>query len=489
MLRIFSALERESYIVLLFTATHIWIQAKEWYVPLLALYILALFLVSRDGIKTVWIAFLSTLPFQYGWYRETVFFSPTFPEALPLPMPFGIFYADVLLLLLYIFVLWKKKPPFYGVPEQLFIPVIILGCISSWFARFPAVSLFGLLTLGKYFLSYVVAKKLLTKQSYVKLSLEIMFLFLLFNSILIVMQKFHGGPLGIIAENFGTRNPNGKFADEIPNVYRPGGILDDPNVLSSLYAMLMPLLLIFSIGKNIVHRGFAQIVLLFSWISIVFAASRTGIIAACFSFIAVWLLYKRKKNGIYFLFRIKFLAIGLLLFTFTTLPFIVIRLKGLETIFGPTGGGTFRLIHFKTAYEFMRSHPFGVGLNMSQYEIAIRFPPAYYMNNSSEIHNIFLQIGASLGIFGLVLFLAFFFFLIREKIEMARQSKNPALSYGFIGVIMEYLFLAFFFPWLLHTVISGFFWVLAAYTTVISPAASRQKQETGEYQKETRVSA
>jgi O-antigen ligase len=148
------------------------------------------------------------------------------------------------------------------------------------------------------------------------------------------------------------------------------------------------------------------------------------------------------------------------------LPFILNRLGSLnKTIDIDNGGLTYRWRHVLVARDIMINNPIGVGLNVFQYSMLNNYEPRFYMNDPTPAHNILAEIGADLGVLGLVLFVFLYYKLFARKLEMLntvriKRAFDPILIGTFLSMI-SYLLISQAHPWLLSAPVAYVFWILA----------------------------
>lgn len=459
-------LEKESFVVIVFYTAHIWINTNRYYLILLGIFIYILYLQTRDIKKTLWIAFLSTFPFQQAKYFTSVFHSYTY-TGVSTPIIYFVAFSDALLFAL-LFVVLKTKTASNSnhlkPADTILLPLILVGGVSTYYAHFFSVALFGWYQMIKLFLMYLVSRLILKNATWLKLTIEIFLLFTLYNSVLIIAQKLRSGPIGIAAENLNAWSLYGRYAVESLSFYRPAGITDDPNASATILGMFLPLMIIFGLTKNSLHKGFVWITLICSSLALIFTGSRavwivTGLVGA-FS-----IYHVRKIIPIYMpLFLKKYGATLLLVFIIFASPFIYFRFQTLNQALTDFGSGTYRLHHLQIALHTALVYPFGTGLNTTAYEMALKYEPKYYMYDPSELHNMAAQIVTGVGVFGLVGFILWIVALFAQFAKSIRKRDNTLWSYAILSALVSYLLISSFYPWFLSVPISGFFWVLVALT-------------------------
>lgn len=472
MKKIFNHFEKESWLVIIFIIGSIWIVNPYFYSLLAATLFAAMFFSCRNLIKSTWLTFIPV----YLFYRAIYYTSPVIFQTGFLDdginntvITFFVSYSDPMLVLLLVLLFIRQKRSVNpknnnGVPGGMAAAmnsIVILGVISSWFSKMPEVSYFYLLQLIKFFVVFLISPILTYDKKIAKATLEIIFLFVLFNSLLIVLQKANGGPLGLPIESPNLFTKYGRFADESPGLYRPGGITTGPNEMATAIGLTLPMLLSLGITKNKFNRMFIWICLGASAAALMFTAAR-----------AVWILmliilpviYLRiRKTTMYSLpapaakyGRIALVGCGLLF-----MPMFLQRILSIEDLIKPGGGAVYRIRHLIAASELMKSHPVGVGMNVFQYAIAEEFDPEYIFYDSTPAHNILAEIGADFGATGIPLFLLLFYFMVKSS-QAATKIKNP-VSIGVLYGLIVYMTLLQVHPWLFERSASSLFWLIGGY--------------------------
>lgn len=459
----FSFLEKESYAAAGFFLLNTWIHSNTLYLVLLGLYIPVLYLISKDVKKTLWIAMVSTIPFQQAKYAYDTFHSYTF-TGVSVPVLYFISYTDILLFGVVAYILKTEYADNHiriTFPDLLIGLILILAGISTYYSGFFPVAFFGYYQLVKLLLMYISARFLLKNSAWVKLTIEICLLFVFYNSGLIILQTVRGGPLGIIAERLNQWSLYGRFADETQSLYRPGGISDDPNRSATVIGMFVPLLAIVSVTKNTMKKGLAWVMLITAVLALVYTGSRS-VIAGTFIITGCAVYVARRRYGIRLPDTIKRKRVMLILIMLLlTGPFLITRFTSLLYAFSGWGGGIYRLNHFQIAFNTMVNRPVGTGLNTTSYEAALAYDPNFYMFDPSELHNIGAQIGAYLGFPGLILFILWFSMVITRLMRYIIYHRNTIMPFTVLLVLISYFVSSNFYPWFLSVPVSGFFWILA----------------------------
>ena len=458
-------LEPESWLYILFILASLKITAYRPYLILIFLFILGLYLVSRNLTPSVWLVFVGSL-----FFRKAKFFARAYPapEAFlkladePVVYFFIAFSDALLLLFLYIFrrVKLAKFKKVFKASDWLLLLLVLWGMVTSCLSKLPEVSWFWLGQLTKYIVIFYLASLVFKSSSWAKKTIEFILVFSLFNALLIVLQKLSGGPLGLAVEE--NLRIYGRFADESRSLYRPGGISWDANLSASMIGMVLPLLVLLATIKNNYNKLFLWISLLISNVALVLTASRAVWLGA---FVLLMILYKKvlAKRRLVFPYLVRrYWVFSLVLLALFLGPMVVDRLGSLGETVKHRGGAIYRWRHLVMAFKLFLDQPWGIGLNVFQYQILDKFKPEYFMHDSTPAHNLFAQVGVSLGLPGLVIFGMFLARLLKKAWFVIKDSeKHSLLSIGLAFAVFSYLLFSQIYPWFLMTPISELFWLLA----------------------------
>ncbi|MEA2056534.1 MAG: O-antigen ligase family protein [Patescibacteria group bacterium] len=425
--------------------------------------------------------------YKFFSFRSGLQSTSAFDEKIDLTF-FASFADGVFLLFNYLLISRKRKLFKSFKPDLnwiLLTIVVLLGAISSYFASYPIYSFFILYQLLKAFFMFVIFKELINKDAnYLKSLIEIIGLFVTFNSILILMQAFKGGPLGLPVEGVFGFKQFGDYTDEVFNLYRPGGMTTSPNEMATVLAMFSPFFICMSLVKKkkvFFNNGFMMMVAFLSIIAVFFTMARAVWIGLFFTILFIVIFIHKNDIAIdipEILFKSKrvLLAVCAIL-----LPIGFLRLSTLKTTFvSSEGGWVYRLRHIQIAYNYMTHMPFGLGLDNFRYRLGFDYPSDYYLNDLTPPHNILAQIGASFGFMGLIVWLAFFYRIISKGFSLIgkyRESNNILLVLGSFSSVIMYLFVAQLHPWLIKKPIFYFFYLSLAILHSVGKLDAKNSQE------------
>jgi len=457
-------LVEQSYIIAAFYLCNIWINTNRYYLVLLVLFAGIMYRKTRNALESIWLLLLASIPFHQGKYIIESFQSFTYPSVFSSILYFITFSDGLLLALLYLLIRNRRMISSRVYTESADLVVLLLictGAVSVYAARFYTISFFGYWLFIKMLLLYLASRILHSRFGWIRQTLEAFLLFVLFNSSLIIIQYLRGGPLGLPVERLNRWSAYGRYAFETATVYRPGGITDDPNASATVLGMFLPLLVLLGFTKHPLHKGFVWLTFAVSALALVFTGSRAVIITTAVTMTAVLIVLRHKNITVAIPSAVRrFMVPALAGITIYIVPLLYQRFATLTTALSSSGSGTFRLRHLQIALDTIKTNPFGSGLNTTAYEMSLKYPPEYYLFDTSELHSIFAQIIAGIGIPGFLLFLLFLYLTVKRLAKRVENQHNTILLAVLIS-LTSFLMAAGFYPWLLIISVSGFFWVLA----------------------------
>ncbi|MEI7541754.1 MAG: O-antigen ligase family protein [bacterium] len=290
-----------------------------------------------------------------------------------------------------------------------------------------------------------------------------------------------------LAQNFGF-----DFVMWNPETYskeRFFSTLGNPNFLAAYLVEMIPVIFImFFITKNIKKKIIILVVLLCAIIVLFLTKSRAGILSFIVTtgIIIAYAFYDSKKSDsrLFSGNKIWFIMFAVLMVLMCFVPKVqeaIVNLwqrsKGLFTLNGITL--TPRVYIWKSALMMFRDFPlFGTGLDTFQ----VMFPyyrfPIYWQlewNGTPEkTHNIFLQVLATQGIFGMSIYLLLLVAFFKKSFNSVFGEKDTIRRYlifavflGIIGFLVQGLFN--------YTVVAYgmFFWIGLGLIIVLQPASKK----------------
>lgn len=216
----------------------------------------------------------------------------------------------------------------------------------------------------------------------------------------------------------------------------------NPNLSAGLLALfILPLFVTVWQGKGIVLRLVTAVVLIMALLFILLLFSRGAVLGLAAALIVVTVLTNKR-------WLIFWAVIGIM--GLVSLYFLA-PILDLQTVFTGTLGTTFAQQTLSSRYEIwsrvlylLQDFPLtGVGLGMVEHVVQILYPTFTILAETvNHSHNIYLQIGAEMGLLGLVSLLAFFLVLFVWLLHQFRQTKNRSmapLALGLIGSLITFM--------------------------------------------------
>jgi O-antigen ligase len=263
----------------------------------------------------------------------------------------------------------------------------------------------------------------------IKPLIQILAAFVIFQAIWVSLQRLRGGPLGLDLEVYLPGQEFGVRARENIDIYRSSGTFFEPSILGTFMLMHFFFFLSLYFKNDDSTKGLKGIIVMAitaSLISIVFTASR-GIYFLLIALGIIFVLLTKRLRGFSLpnmMRAIKRLLVIVAVIILVSTPFIVKRLESTGTLFSATGSATSRIQLNQYAIRLAQANPFGVGLNLSPYFFATAFPQETFTFDPSRPHNIFFQVLAETGFFGLVLFALFIYYALRSYLVSKEKLSN-----------------------------------------------------------------
>jgi len=247
--------------------------------------------------------------------------------------------------------------------------------------------------------------------------------------------------------------------------------LINPNILAGYLILIIPIVssLLFYAPK-----GSKKALLAFSFITMVICLiltrSRAGWLALVGAMIFLVIIEKRKR-----------LAIGLTLVLIVVTSILIPSVRTrLVTIFDLNSlVNEERIYGAKSALQMIKDYPLtGVGVN-NFYHVYPQYQLPEAREHLIHAHNIFLQIGAEMGLFGLAVFLWLLIKVFKVGWKTLKKIKEGdylrALVIGLLGSLVAFLVnQQFDYIWVKASLFI-FFWVLLAILLVIRNIALKEK--------------
>jgi hypothetical protein len=409
----------------------------------MALFVSPLFLIYRDFARKGLLAVLVlTLPFNID---QTLFLRPHIGGAQGWIVSLNGLALVFLYLLLGMDVIREKKTDFsifprFGLP---FLGLIVFAGLSLLAAPQRILGFFEWLELVKMYLIFITLYHLAKSGKDMRWILLFLLAGLGLESGIALMQKAAGSSLNLRILGGGTVDQFQAIGGG--NVYRMGGTLGNSNSLAWYLDFILPIplaILVFAKQRGI--RMLALFCFLGGLATLLFTFSRGGWIS--FFAGAVIVVAFRLKNApiiqkIY-LGVIVLLALAILL---TALFGVDNPIKKRFTE-DDNRSAYIRIPLMQVAANMIRSNPFfGVGLN--NYTLVDQdydqTPERVTSHFPYPVHNLFFQLGAEIGVFGLASFLIFLFTAYAHNLRFVlsssglHQAVGAGILAGIIGAMIQ----------------------------------------------------
>ncbi|MFX0195088.1 MAG: O-antigen ligase family protein [Candidatus Hodarchaeota archaeon] len=321
----------------------------------------------------------------------------------------------------------------WSIPIFCLIGFSILSTINS---SNITLSIFEIIQLIKVYLLFFFVANYIKTEKDLRYVVCILFLTFFLECTLGIVQYISGRSFDLAILGGGGE----KFARTFGGAaFRVSGTFGTSNAFGSYIIMLLPLilsLLFFTIKRT--HRMIYGSLLIMGVISLILTLSRGAWVGFIISVTVLLLLLHSKsinKPKAFLMGSIFLLTITIIVFTLRET--IVLRLYSDDH-----GSALSRIPMMRIAFEMIKQNPvFGIGIN-NYIEVMANYDPtglAYCYFH--PVHNVYLQIAAEIGVFGLCIFLWFLFVLYREALQNFKKSLDFAsnIRIGLIGGITALL--------------------------------------------------
>lgn len=389
--------------------------------------------------QTLFFLLLLTLPTQLGRH-----FWPSWTQILGLRVDYlspRIYLTDIFIFLLFLFFLPQLVSFLKRARQEktkvlagliFFLAFLSLRILKT---QTPAIGFYQLLKFMEFaFFAFYLTQALKTYQQFEKAMMVLSF-GVIFESLLSWGQFLKQGSLGGFFWWLGERTFSGQtpgIAQAALNgelVLRPYGTFPHPNVLAGFLVVILPLLLTFKI-ENSWEKVVKVLATGLSILTIFLTFSRLSWIAAFLIFI--WWLVVQKKWRYFFLLAV-FLVFG----------FGLLEAR-FETLWTTDRESWQKRQELNlAAWEMIKAQPlFGVGLGNFLVELPNFHPEKKAARFLQPAHNVYLMVGAEMGILTLVALSGFLFLTYKRLLK--KQFNNATMKQSLFLSFSTLLFLAFF---------------------------------------------
>ena len=356
--------------------------------------------------------------------------------------------SAILACLLYVFASPGGHRPLivFNTETKLLFVIVVLACLSIPFSRWPGGSL-DVLTgqLMKAIIVFFLISHLITSVDRLKLMLWYIILFCTFISI-IGIKSYLSGNLYELGRIKGAA----------------AGITANPNDLALTLVLVIPFALSMYLTSSGSRKIISGLYILLSTGAIFCTFSRGGFLVLVVIFIGYFLKLSRQTGP-----KIYVIAAILIVGFFLALPEgYTDRISSIfDSSKDATGSALERQASTRRAVGIIRTHPLvGVGLGMNT--LALNDMGL----NWTRIHNVFLQIGADLGIPAMLVFAILLYTLIRNmrRIQSSLRKEGETSDLLFFVQSAEVSLLGFALCTLFYPVAYNFyFYYLAGYAVAL----------------------
>jgi hypothetical protein len=425
------------------------------------LYCSVLWFITRSIQEALLLTFIAVLPFNKGKTLQI----PLLPTSLSHVTQMNDMYyhatftiSDIFLVMNYYvairtILLREKRPPVrIAVSTACFILFILYAGITSALNGNYVVPLLSTAQLVK--LLFILLLPTFTKAIHITKFITIVLIaFTIFQSAWGGIQYIQKSKLGKYIEATSNEYLQGKVAWENPDLFRINGTFVDPDLYGTFMLMMVAfcstnyILEAKNKKQHIFSMNMYAILAGISILSIILTGNRAIYLLIP---LILFVIVMRTKAPIEILRKLisgKNILITVFILL-AILPYLILRLRGLSTLFNASGSGTFRIQMIYYSARLGIDALVGVGLNLSPYYFATAFPTENFLFGTAYPHNLFMQIFSELGIIGLILFLAFIYLVYRQFL----LSKYSNLNLPFYLASMGYLACALFYPLFLNNI-------------------------------------
>jgi len=453
---------------LLFLSIIFFVPNNKIFVLVSILFILGLYLVWNNLIKSILYAYIFLLPFQNG---KGINFMVVPDEFVYGNIPFTIIVSFTMsavlsIILLYIHIrnklfLHQKQSSIHIKLSDICICLYILtNIIASINSNISLLSF--LLTLqicGYIFVFYFIQHQHL-KQWIRKLLIPLIASLCIFNGILSGLQYINIGSPGYI--NPTTPDTILHVASEDTSFFRMQGIFHHPNFLGFFMAIFIPTLFYYSISKytSSFSKTISAFGFIFGLIALILSGSR-----ASWIFFAISMIVILRIPIIYLSFKIlpsvKRLYFICLIMCLIAIPtYALPRFSQLAVTFSYDEGAQFRIDLITKSILTALRYPSGIGLGLFPQILLIEI--GEFTSTPTQPHNLLAQILVASGFLGMISFIIFLYLKIKACLSI--KIKKPIFSkitrYLYVISLGCFFFLSMFYPILTEQQIFGWLWIL-----------------------------
>jgi len=374
-------------------------------------------------------------------------------------------FSDLVFFLLF-FSLWRRREFFFPKKEDWnLFAFLVWGGISCLFAFQPPLAFFSWLLLLRTAALYFLAQFFLRQSNFRQHLMVLLAAGAIFEGGLAFLQVLTRGT--VIGGMMSAATIGGIPVQENVDFFRAQGTFYHPNFLAVFFSLLIPLFFFsllrekpgsFFFFLEFAAFGFSLLGLLFTlsrvaWL-VIFLVLAGGLVVLNRLFPDFKARISQLSSTVGFK---RLIAVSLVFLVIIFLP----RVSSMLTTFSELGSGGYRLELFRRALKLMARFPlFGVGLNGFSSAMFYQLPEQFKFY-PAQPHNLFLQIGAEMGIPALLLFLIF---LIGKSVSFLKEERatvfnlSSVLNWGIFFSAISFLLVSLAYPtFLVHRLFDYFF--------------------------------
>lgn len=272
----------------------------------------------------------------------------------------------------------------------------------------------------------VLIQSLLRTPKSMKVLIYSMVIGISISSLMAIFQRYLGDPFWILREKMGLSN-------EIISPDRMPGLSADNIQFSFQLCLMIPFTYSLMLYKKITpgEKSFLFFALITTFLALALNATRSAMVGVALSLFVMGFISKE----------------------YYKLSFVIIIFIGLLTMFNLLHPRTFsavgipeRIVAFSLALSALSEHPLGIGRHLYYSEEAYRLlgeiPYFPWVEVRYAPHNSFLDIGTYYGFPGLLISLAFYYWIFKKILNVRKHLKDPFLgciNIGMLGSFISYV--------------------------------------------------
>jgi len=465
-------------------------KAKFEYLGFILLSVLAGILISFYNLSILFLlASILFVVISFKYFNQVLFLLILYiPFQVALNITSGIDLASGRVLILYLFIVWIIK----SLAEKRFVVrfnlQMILICLFLFLAIFSITQAWDgerairkILVFLSIFPLYFIITSLKNNKKYIYKIINALilsgFILSLIGVVQFVLQFFIGiDPIIIFwskyvspifyGNTFGAEvisNPSWLVNISGATVLRAFALFPDPHMFSFYLGLLIPIVLaIVLVDKN--NSKLLYFVLIIMLLAELFAFSRGGYLGMIFGIGAV-IIFLWKQIAFNKKIILGLISAIAIIFLLTTSQSILNRF--LSSFDFNEGSNTERLKNWNQGYEmFANNFLFGVGIGNYSLEIN----PTIEYRSPVYAHNLYLDIGAEMGIFALIVWILLIIVTIWQLYKVSKKTEDDffrALSVGLIGSLVWFSAHSFFDTPIYSPTILAIFTVIISLSVII----------------------